>query len=360
MDTRELLLGAIRRSARGRPLFVALALTLGLALAGCGGGEKYPEVTGPAKTVTVAKGWTVKQDLDVKGEVRIAHGFGATYGPLIAVRQLKAFNKMYPNVHVKWFDLASTSDQRDAMLSGSLDFGSCSPLPLLTAWDAGVNWKVVTPIAETDIYFTARPDGPDRVDDLVGTQLGIGPAPKGAQDYIVRKYLADEGEDPSALDSNWVNLPHPDAMSALKSGQLAIHGATSEYALEEVRRGNKTVLKASDVLDGLYGVCAVVMDDFAKEHRDVTRAFQVVLDRTVQWARKNPEAYAASLSESTDGEVPVSDFIALQKEKITMPTTKHLGIKNFAEILTDLGVIDRKYSGPEDFYVYPDEAPEQW
>ncbi|HEX2049518.1 MAG TPA: ABC transporter substrate-binding protein [Actinomycetota bacterium] len=343
---------------------VALALVVLAACGDDGGLQRTSDEGGRARTVRVADGFETDVDEGLSGTIRLAHGFGITYAPIQLARELQVFEKKYPNVEVKWFEIASTSDQSAAMLAGDLDFPACGADPIVVSWDAGVDWKVVQMVSSFDAWLMVRPDGPDSVFDLVGTDMSIAPGPRTGQYYAVQKLLADDGRDPKALDRNWVDLAHPDAAQALLGGQLDAHFASTDFALRLQEEGMKKISSFSEAYDGeLYplGVCA--LSSFEQKHPELVRAVADIFRQTVEWMNDNPSEAAKLLARATrdsDQPVPASDFEAYLDSGIFHAITSDAGLRHHAELLTELGAIDKRYTGAEDFYFYPEEAGSNW
>lgn len=371
-------------SSTARTRVVGLMLVAAVGLAACGGsgegvdagatqpenagateagtdaGTGRPDPTSSPESVEVAEGWMTEVDESLTGNFLLGGGDGMTYGVLMAVKATDALQKKYPNATVEWFDVLGTSAQRDALLAGELNFGACSAPPLLLGWEAGVELRVVETIGFADIYWVANADGPDSIEDIIGTDASLSAGPGTAQYYATQAYLDSIGEDPAALDENWAFLQHADAAAALESGQLDVHVATSEWVLQYLKQDDKKVLlTGTEVFGAPFGICTMTLQQVVEEQPELVRAYQAILREGVDWAQENPDAFAEVLSADTGGEAPKENFLEQIEGEIAYPGSE-LGLKDWAELLTDLGVITREWSGPEDFYAFPEDAPANW
>lgn len=312
-----------------------------------------------AATVTV-EGITIDTLPQVTGTYQFAHGFGLIYGAMPVARQLGIVEKMLPNAKIEWQNIFTTAQQRDAMLAGRLHFGSCTPGPFLQSWDKGVDWKWVQTTGGFDGYLMVRKDGPNSVLDFIGTTKKMSPGPNTAQYFTVQEILRKAGKDVKALDRNWANLPHPDAMQALIAGQLDGHFATSDFALRLEEAGMKKIATVKDTWGSLYAVGACALTKTIQEHPDLTRAYAAALRKVVEWMKANPEKAAEMMSKSTGGKVGAPEFVKYLKSATYESYTQNADLKTQAAAMKTFGSISRAAKGPEDFYAYPSEAGAKW
>ncbi len=331
-----------------RTIAAGLALTLGIALPAA------------AATVQVAEGLTIETNPKVTGTYEFAHGYGLIYGPMPVARELGIVEKMFPNAKIEWQRIFTTPQQRDAMLAGRLDFGSCTPGPYLQAWDKGVDWKWLQTTSGFDGYLMVRPNGPNSVLDFLGTSKTLSPGPNTAQYFTVQEILRRAGKDVHALDRNWVNLPHPDAMQALIAGQLDGHFATADFALRLEELHMKKIASFKDVWGSLYAVGACALTKTIREHPDVASGYALALRKVVAWMKAYPENAAEMMSKSTDNKESAANFLKYMKSTTYDSYTQNAGLKVQAEAMKALGAIHRVPKGPEDFYAYPAEAGPNW
>jgi|GEM_PF-3487658 len=311
-------------------------------------------------TIKITDGLEVPVYEDVTGEYKFAHGFGLIYGAMPVIRYLGAVEKMFPNAKISWQNIFTTSQQRDAMLAGSLDFGSCTPGPYLQAWDRGVKWKWLQTTSGFDGYLMVRPDGPSKVEDFIGSKMKMSPGPNTAQYFAVQQYLHDHGKDVHALDLNWANLPHPDAMQALIAGQLDGHFATSDFALRLQEQGMKKITSIREIYGALYPVGACALDETVKKHPKLAQGYAEGLRLVVAWMKAHPKEAAEQMSKSTDGRESVENFQKYMKSAVFDSFSKDANLKAYAESLHTLGAIKKLPKQASDIYAYPGQAGDKW
>ena len=309
---------------------------------------------------TVNDDYEVTVDPTVTGTFVFAHGFGLIYAPMPITRELRAMEIKFPNAKIEWQNIFTTAQQRDAMLAGRLDFGSCTPGPYLQSWDRGVDWKLVQVTSGFDAYLMVQPDGPNSLLDFIGTTKKISPGPNTAQYFAAQELLLQSKRDPKSLDRNWVNLPHPDAIQAMVAKQLDGHWATAEYALQLIDRGFKRIASFREIYGALYAVGACALTKTLEASPKVARGYADVLRQTAGWMKRHPDKAAEMMSKSVGGKVPAADFVRYMASELYATYTQDANLKGQAESMRALGVISRTPKGPTDFYAYPDEAGSKW
>jgi len=313
-----------------------------------------------AQSIQIAPGLTVEQYPKVTGDVQLAHGFGLIYGAMPVARQLGVMEKVFPNAKVSWQNIFTTAQQRDAMLAGRLHIGSCTPGPYLSSWDRGVDFIWLQTTGGFDGYLMVRPDGPKAITDFIGTQMKMSPGPNTAQYFTVQQALRQAGRDVKALDRNWANLPHPDAMQALIGKQLDGHFATADFALRLQDAGMRKIASIKDVWGSLYAVGACTLGKVAKENPDLVRGYAQALKKTVDWMNANPQPAAEMLSKSVGNKVPASEFMKYMKSGVYLSYTTDADLKTQAQAMRAFGAISKEPKDAKDFYAYPTEAGTKW
>jgi ABC-type nitrate/sulfonate/bicarbonate transport system substrate-binding protein len=313
-----------------------------------------------AQTVQVVPGLSVEQMPKVTGELNFAHGFGLIYGAMPVARQLGVMEKVFPNAKVNWQNIFTTAQQRDAMLANRLHIGSCTPGPYLSSWDKGVDMVWLQTTGGFDGYLMTRPDGPKSVLEFIGTSKKMSPGPNTAQYYTVQQALRKAGKDVKALDRNWANLPHPDAMQALLGNQLDGHYATADFALRLQEAGMQKIGSIKETWGSLYAVGACTLQTIIKDKPDMARGYAQALKSTVEWMNANPDKAAEMLSKSVDGKVSAADFVKYLKSGVFQSYTSDADLKTQAEAMQAFGAISKVPKEPKEFYAFPNDVGTKW
>ncbi|WP_432545450.1 ABC transporter substrate-binding protein [Kineococcus sp. SYSU DK004] len=140
-------------------------------------------------------------------------------------------------VEIVLFD--SSTDIKNAVVSGAVDFGVAGAPSALAGVAAGQDVRIVASSADggTGIVATPEVQAPG---DLVGKRIGY---PRGASQEILLKLALDaQGIDPDA-DVELVNLPFSDMADAMATGQI------DAFSSAELGPSIARLAGAHDVLD---------------------------------------------------------------------------------------------------------------
>lgn len=198
------------------------------------------------------------------GEVRIAQQFGLSYLPLIIARNQKFIEKRaaeagIADLKVSWVRLGSGAAVNDALLSGSIEFGTAGLGPLFTLWDKtrsnlGVR-AVVALDASALLLNVNRPDLKSLADFKDSDRIAL-PAVKVSHQAVLLRMAAEKAFGPGQherLDRLTVTLPHPEAHVALLAGKTEIAGHFGNAPFSYQQLDNPAIhqlLSSQDILGG--------------------------------------------------------------------------------------------------------------
>src|SRR5919107_881002 len=89
-------------------------------------------------------------------KLTIAYQFGVGYAPLMIIKQQRLLEKAYPGLRVDWKQLASGTPITDGIIKGDIQIGAMGTGPMLVGWARGINWKVIAPLDESDLWLMVR------------------------------------------------------------------------------------------------------------------------------------------------------------------------------------------------------------
>jgi ABC-type nitrate/sulfonate/bicarbonate transport system substrate-binding protein len=306
-----------------------LLATLALAVAGCGSAA----VTGGGKAKTVT----------------IAYQPGIGYAPLLIMKQQKTLEKALPGKKIVYKRLDSGSAIRDGMLSGDINVGSGGLGPFLVGWDKGIDWKVLTPMEDMDLWLmTKSPKYKTLADFKSGGKIAM-PAPDSVQAIVLAKGAQEQLGDAKALDKNIVSLGHPDGLQALLSGQLAGHLTSPPFEFDEQDKGAREVLSSYKVFGGPHTFNSVFMrQGFYNDNKDVSDAIFKGVQQSIQMLRDDPAKAADLLSKESGGQNSAAQFKGyITHQGVQYTDTPH-GFLKFAQFMKQIGLTDEAPSNVDD------------
>ncbi len=198
-------------------------------------------------------------------EIRAAQQYGLSYLALMLMEDGRLVEKHAKalglgEIKVTWSRLGGPQAMNDALLSGSLDFGTGGVPSLITLWSKtkGTPTAVKGVGALNDMpneLIVSRPEvksikdlGPQ--DKIAVTSVKIATQALLLQMAAAREWGDDQYEK---LDPLTVSLSHPDAMTALwsKSGAITGHFASPPFSFQEKAKPPlHSILSSYDILGG--------------------------------------------------------------------------------------------------------------
>ncbi|GAC1336642.1 MAG: ABC transporter substrate-binding protein [Myxococcales bacterium] len=221
-------------------------------------------------------------------EIRAAQQYGLSYLALMLMedghlveKQAKA--RGLAEMKVTWAKLGGPQAMNDALLSGSLDFGTGGVPSLITLWSKtkGTPTAVKGVGALNDMpneLIVSRPEVKSIKDLGPQDKIAVTSVKISTQALLLEMAAAQTwGEDQyEKLDALTVSLSHPDSLTALlsKSGAITGHFASPPFSYQEKAKPPlHSILRSYDILGG-------------------PATFNVVWS-TSRFHDQNPKAYAA-------------------------------------------------------------------
>lgn len=207
-----------------RVLCGILSGLLVLSLAGCGAAGK-------------------KDTAEVK-KINIAYQYGLAYAPAVIAKEKDLIEKAYEEqtgekVEVTWTQMNSGADINTGISAGEIQVGFVGVGPALTGITNQVGYKVFSNVSGQPHGAMTNDEDITSLESLVGSDKQLAVVNIGSFQHIVlAKALVNEGLDAHALDQNLIAMKHPDGMSSLETGSVAVHVTTSPYLQQERQEEN--------------------------------------------------------------------------------------------------------------------------
>src|SRR5690349_19433739 len=196
-------------------------------------------------------------------EIKVAQQYGISYLPLMIMEEQKLIEKYAKeeglDVKVGWAKFAGGNVMNDALLSDSLQFASGGVGPMVTLWArtrGNLDVKGVAAINSMPLFLNTRNPNVKSIKDFTDKDRIALPAVKVSIQAVTLQMAAEkafgEGQQ-NRLDALTVTLSHPDAQTALLSGQSEItaHFGSPPFQYQQLEKpAIHTVLNSYDVLGG--------------------------------------------------------------------------------------------------------------
>ena len=287
------------------------------------------------------------------GAIRMSHGLGVLYLPLIVMREAKLVEKHVAAAGLKaavsWVVLDGGGQINDAMLAGALDIAGTSIPGFLTLWSKGKGTRSeVVGISGLStcalILNTNRPELKTIQDFKPSDKIAV-PSVKSSLQAVVLQMIAAKAFGDAhwdRLDVNTVSLQHPSAVAALVSGNkdLAAHFASPPFTLAEAASPNiHAVLRSPDTLgditlDMVYGTKA-----FADGSPGLVKAFLAAQAEANALIARDPAQATALFIQNSGSKVNPADIEGVLRDPQTRFDTVPHGFMQFVTFMQRAGTI---------------------
>lgn len=214
-----------------------------------------------AAAMTIAFAGLARAEVD---EVKLSLQFGIGYLPLTIMKHDKLIEKHLAAsgmqaAKVSWTKFGSGSAANDALLSGNLHFAAGGTGPAFILWDrtqknVGVR-SVAALCSMPNLLVTRNPNVKSIRDFTEKDRISLAGAGSSVQTMYLHMAVAKEFgmENYKKLNPLMVNLPHPEGLRAMLSGEGEVTAQFTSppfqyYALE--RPGIHVVLNSYDIMGG--------------------------------------------------------------------------------------------------------------
>ena len=270
---------------------------------------------------------------DAGSKVVIATQPGLGYAPLIVVKQNRWLEEAVPGLQVDWRVISSSVAIREAMLAGEVQVGCGSVAPFLVGRDRGFRTRIVSALNTVDIWLLTNDARIRSLADLKPTDKIAVVAPDTNQAFVVRKAAQQALGDAKALDPAMLSMPHPDALQALLTGQIAAYAGAPPFQEAAVARGARRLASSRDLFGPLtFNVC-FAREQLAKQEAPALRALQAAIARAIALLTAKP-AEAAALLARDSGQPQAAIESQLAKRETTF-TADPAGVEGLGTFMLE-------------------------
>jgi NitT/TauT family transport system substrate-binding protein len=288
--------------------------------------------------------------------ITIAYQFGVGYAPLMIIKQQRLLEKAYPGLRVEWKQLASGTPITDGIIKGDIQIGAMGTGPFLVGWARGINWRVIAPLDEADLWLMARDSSIRTVADLRGKRIAT-PTATSIQAVALRKMAQVKLGNPRALDSSLISMDHPDGMQALLSGQIDAHFTSPPYQWQELGRGAHVIGRSYGYFGAHSFLVTALTQRFYDEYRAFSNRFYRLVKQSIDLINKRPKAAAAILAREDQTEATTVQFTRwITRRKSLRFTTRPRGLMRTAGFMNKIGLLN-KVPGSWRELVFPPVLP---
>jgi NitT/TauT family transport system substrate-binding protein len=256
--------------------------------------------------------------------------------------------------------VTSAAGINDAILSGSADYGTGGPPPLLTMWDrtrGNLDVRAIGAMAEVPMQlYTTDPRIRSIADFRPDDRIAL-PAPRVSFQAIVLQIAAERQlGDAARLDQNVVAMGHPDAIAQMSAGpgrsSIAAHFAVPPFTQAGLRLpGARVILDSQELLGGAFTQMTLYCTRRFKEGNPRLWAASVAAyDEAVAWVAANKRAAAELWKRTHSSNESVEELLAQIEDPRFRFTTVPNRTMMIAETMHRRGLIRNKPDSWRDYF----------
>ena len=286
-------------------------------------------------------------------EIKVAKQYGISYLPLMIMEDQKLIEKQAKaqgvDLAVSWATFAGGNVMNDALLSNSLQFASGGVGPFVTLWSrtrGNLDVRAVAAINSMPLYLNTRNPNVKTIKDFTDKDKIALPAVKISIQAITLQMAAEkafgDGQQ-NKLDPLTVTLSHPDAQTALLSGQSEItaHFGSPPFQYQQLRApAIHTVLNSYDVLGGPATFNVVwTTAKFRAENPKLYEAFVKALDEATEMINRDKTWAAETYLRMSKDKDSLQDILAMLNDPLIVFTTTPQKVMKYVNFMARTGVI---------------------
>ena len=314
-------------------LVAALAATVAAATSAFGGGQ----AVAPDKVV-------------------IAYQPGMGYAPLIIMKNQRTLEKRYPGLQVEYRVLPSGTAITNGMISEQIHVGAMGTGPFLVGYARGIDWKMIAPLNEADLWLMAKDPNIKTIADLKGKRIAT-PTNTSIQAAMLRKMAEVRLGDSKALDAGLLAMDHPDAMQALLAGQIDAHLTSPPFQFQERNRGAHIVARSYGYFGAHTFLGAVVTEKFYREYTPFSNQLYRDVANAIKLVKTNPKKVAQILQDEAGGAPSARQFKQWIGNPAITYTTRPRGLMRTATFMSRTGQLPGRLPASWRDLVFPPVYP---
>ncbi|HEX7647468.1 MAG TPA: ABC transporter substrate-binding protein [Noviherbaspirillum sp.] len=288
-------------------------------------------------------------------KVRISHGYGILYLPLMVMRDQQLLEKHAKSegagdVKVEWVKLDGGNVINDAMLAGNLDIAGIGAPGFITLWSKahGIPRSEVIglgALSTSSLWLnTNNPAIKSLKDFTPKDKIAIPGIKTSLSAVVLQMVVAKEfGQDNYAkLDPQTVSLGHPEAVGSLLSGKTEItaHFTSPPFSYQELKDPHITrVVDSSKVLGNITLDVVFALKQFVDQNPKLTKAFMAAQEEANEYIRKDRKGAAATFLRVSKIKMTQDEVEKMLADPDTQFSTTPNGVSQYVTFMGKAGTI---------------------
>lgn len=281
-----------------------------------------------------------------KISVRFAYQFGFHYGQQIIMDHFDLVEKWSNGVAIATYQtINGGTSQLEAFIGESLEFGSMGAAPAVKGISQGVDIKIFATMGQKQAaIWTWREDIDSLADIKLGDTVNVA-AVNSVYHMSLIKAFTDIGRTVNDVNDVVVFYSHPDAYQLMEQREIDAVFASAPYNSMYEKAGYKYIGDEPSIWGTpMAGSVIVGRVSFCEENPEIASAVYMAWLEATNWINTNPEEASYIIGEVYGYNMNEvwQDF--QEANLVFNPTFGLSALKNFANIMYDLDVIDKQLS----------------
>lgn len=300
-------------------------------------------------------------------KIRISHGHGLLYLPLMVMRDQALIEKQAQAmglgpVQVNWTVLDGGNVINDAMLAGNLDVAGIGAPGFITLWSKarGIPRSEViglSALSSSALWLNTTNPAIKSLKDIGPKDKIAIPGIKTSLSAVVLQMVAAKvfGVDQyDKLDANTVSLAHPEAMNALLTGKTEINAHLTSPPFAYIEAQNSKVHRVFDSTEILGNITLDVVfaaKRFVDERPKLVAAFLAAQEEANALIAKDRKAAAQIYLKVSSAKVSLEEVEKMLADPAMKFSTTPVGVMDYAVFMSKAGTIKTKPARWTDLFV---------
>jgi NitT/TauT family transport system substrate-binding protein len=294
-------------------------------------------------------------------EFRVARQPGLIYIQPIIMEEKKLIEKHaaalgLKDVKVNWSIITSGGVMTEAIISNSIDIAVTGVSNMLLAWGKTGNIKMVAGVAGVPFFLLTRNPNVKSIKDFGPNDRIAVPTIRASMQAMMMGIALEQAYGPGQhgkLDSNQVQLGHPEALAALLNPQHEVNAHYSVPPFQNIAVKSPNIHKVLVSTDTLGGPATVTnawgTQRFVEANPIKIKAFIAALDEASDMVMKDTKAAAEIYLAVTKEKITVDELVETIKQPGAIFSSTPQRSMVWAEYMHRIGLIKQKPASWKDY-----------
>ena len=294
-------------------------------------------------------------------EFHVARQPGLVYIQAIIMEERKLIEKHaaalgMKDVKVQWSIITSGGVMTEAIISNSIDIAITGVSNMLLAWGKTGNIKMVTGVAGVPFKLLTRNAKVKSIKDFGPDDRIAVPTIRASMQAMMMGMALEQAFGPGQhgrLDSNQVQIGHPEALAALLNPNHEINTHFAIPPFQDIEAKSPlvhSVLVSTDVLGGAATISNCwAKQSFVDANPIKVKAFIAAVDEASEMVAKDPKGAAEIYVAVTKEKITVDELVAVIKQPGAIFSGTPQRSMLWAEYMHRIGLIKQKPASWKDF-----------